>query len=664
MAFRQVIPQRQTGVTREPGVSGHANAMAHLVNPMLRLQRTIGNRAIQRLLETAPATASGNADLEDEGHNSLERFRAGLEGRRGLGTVLPEDVRRLLEGRIGADLRDVRVHAGSEANELSTAVQARAFTTGSEIFFKDGKYDPQSQDGLRLLAHEVTHVIQQSKGSVAGSEVAEGVSISDPSDSFEQEAEQVAEQVSTSKPVSNHGIGASTGAGEAGGNASVQREGDDNDPFGMMQVIQARIAALQGNTTAGSSSASTPGTRPNDIGNVAPYNQQPSAVYDAQGRRLTENEHGMPKAQLQDMTRNPLTGEPDYTDAMYGRETTLRWEREAALHKTHGNRGGALADNPRTNSLRQERLQGRPVEYRKDIFQSRLDQTMQTRDATNSAATDAEINQSFLEPDGSVFSIKNLNQAGDTVKSLGSSVNDVSIEEYNSSPLAQENSSPLVSENSSPLVSENSSPLVSENSSPLVPETSASVPPETSALAAPETPASIAPETPASVVPEESPLSAGASSPASKTLGGAAGLGMVGGLVRDIYEGKYQKAAVDTSKNAAAMYVLSEVPELAPLALAKATIDADTPKVHQHAMSIGESLDPGDHTVIGGVVTAGAEVGESAYNGVFKPIGTDIGEGAAAAYLAISSWLSSDSESPEPPHAGQGSYSDEYVSGQ
>jgi hypothetical protein len=84
-----------------------------------------------------------------------------IEGSRGGGE---DDTRNFLEPRFGQDFSDVRVHTGAESNDLNNELQARAFTTGSDIFFRDGEYNPNSDSGKELLAHELTHVVQQGGG--------------------------------------------------------------------------------------------------------------------------------------------------------------------------------------------------------------------------------------------------------------------------------------------------------------------------------------------------------------------------------------------------------------------------------------------------------------------------------------------------------------------
>lgn len=116
-----------------------------------------------------------------------------INQRRGLGSPLPPAIQTGLSNGLGTDLSDVRVHTDSESDQLNQAVQAKAFTTGSDIFFRRGEYNPSSSTGLHLLAHEATHVRQQRQGPVSGTPVAGGVQVSDPQDRFEKEAESTAD---------------------------------------------------------------------------------------------------------------------------------------------------------------------------------------------------------------------------------------------------------------------------------------------------------------------------------------------------------------------------------------------------------------------------------------------------------------------------------------
>jgi Domain of unknown function (DUF4157) len=84
----------------------------------------------------------------------------------GGGQRLAEPVRAFFESRFGYDFSQVHVHSDARAAESARAVNALAFTTGRDIVFGTGNYSPQTTEGKRLLAHELTHVIQQGSGSV------------------------------------------------------------------------------------------------------------------------------------------------------------------------------------------------------------------------------------------------------------------------------------------------------------------------------------------------------------------------------------------------------------------------------------------------------------------------------------------------------------------
>ncbi|NOG48574.1 MAG: DUF4157 domain-containing protein [Chloroflexi bacterium] len=92
-----------------------------------------------------------------------DEFESQLNNARGGGSNLDDSTRGKMEGAFGADFSGVRVHTGSQSDALNRSIGARAFTTGSDIFFKSGEYNPGSSDGQRLLAHELTHTVHQGR---------------------------------------------------------------------------------------------------------------------------------------------------------------------------------------------------------------------------------------------------------------------------------------------------------------------------------------------------------------------------------------------------------------------------------------------------------------------------------------------------------------------
>jgi hypothetical protein len=117
---------------------------------------------------------------------------------RGGGQPLDPAVRADMEARLGSDFSAVQIHTGDKAARSAAAVSATAYTVGHDVVFGQGYFDPASPEGRHRLAHELVHVQQQRNGPVSGTDTGRGVAISDPGDSFEQEAEATATRVVTS----------------------------------------------------------------------------------------------------------------------------------------------------------------------------------------------------------------------------------------------------------------------------------------------------------------------------------------------------------------------------------------------------------------------------------------------------------------------------------
>jgi hypothetical protein len=147
----------------------------------------VGNAGIARLVkgEGVDRSGAGPAQLDHE-------IARAIDERRGRGRELDTDARSTLETAMDEDFSDVRIHDDADAHELSTAVSAEAFTTGSDVFFQSGKYEPSSSAGQKLLAHELTHVSQQ-----RGAAPAADMTVSDPGDASEVEAASIADKVSS-----------------------------------------------------------------------------------------------------------------------------------------------------------------------------------------------------------------------------------------------------------------------------------------------------------------------------------------------------------------------------------------------------------------------------------------------------------------------------------
>ncbi|MEV7278375.1 DUF4157 domain-containing protein [Streptomyces sp. NPDC093111] len=152
---------------------------------------TAGNAAVVQLLRQAghPWAQERHEHGAGCGHQQPTVQRSAVhEVLRAPGRPLDEATRTDMEARLGADFSDVRLHTDSAARASAAEVGARAYTSGSHVVIGDGGTDRHT------LAHELTHVIQQRQGPVAGTDNGAGLKVSDPSDRFEREAEANARQ--------------------------------------------------------------------------------------------------------------------------------------------------------------------------------------------------------------------------------------------------------------------------------------------------------------------------------------------------------------------------------------------------------------------------------------------------------------------------------------
>ena len=161
-----------SGFPDPTGVSERARMIA-------AMQQRFGNRYVQRFM----ARSTGSS-FEAMPWPVSEASPAGSAGE-----PLDAGTRSFMQQRFGFDFANVRVHTSVQASEIANGLAADAFTVGRDIYFNGAAYDPSSPRGRRLIAHELTHVVQQSLGSPSGRVISE------PADQAEIEAESVARQV-------------------------------------------------------------------------------------------------------------------------------------------------------------------------------------------------------------------------------------------------------------------------------------------------------------------------------------------------------------------------------------------------------------------------------------------------------------------------------------
>ena len=198
----------------------HRAAQSSSYADVLSLQRSAGNHAVSQLLQPA---AGGPAQTGD----ALPPIvRSVLKS--GRGQPLDPATRAFMESRFGYDFGHVRVHTGPQAAESARAVGAMAYTVGHHLVFAPGQHAPGILQGRLLLAHELAHVIQQSRGGPTPA--------LDPTASYERTAVQAAQTVSTGQAVQR--VQGATAVGLA-------RQEDPAAMFRLRDLFVARERALR-----------------------------------------------------------------------------------------------------------------------------------------------------------------------------------------------------------------------------------------------------------------------------------------------------------------------------------------------------------------------------------------------------------------------------------
>lgn len=195
----QVTPLVQKQVEEEEEELAQTKPLTMQITPLVQRQAEEEEEELLQTKERSDNPPEVSAEVEDQ-INSL----------RGGGQSLPEHTRAFMEPRIGYDFGQVRVHTYSQANNLARSVNAQAFTRGRDIVFGPGRYQPQTPAGQQLLAHELTHVVQQNGGLLRPASRKSSMKSNKPGDTFEREADYVARQESFGTNKVRHNLSVSS----------------------------------------------------------------------------------------------------------------------------------------------------------------------------------------------------------------------------------------------------------------------------------------------------------------------------------------------------------------------------------------------------------------------------------------------------------------------
>lgn len=146
---RQKMPDEETEEVEEPI---HANPLASAITPLV--QRLVADEEQDDDLVQTKSTRHIAPVMTPSISSDIQSLQGG-------GQPLSRSTRGFFEHRIGADFSSVRIHNDTRATRAAQSVNARAFTLGHDVVFGAGEYSPQTSSGRKLLAHELTHVVQQ-----------------------------------------------------------------------------------------------------------------------------------------------------------------------------------------------------------------------------------------------------------------------------------------------------------------------------------------------------------------------------------------------------------------------------------------------------------------------------------------------------------------------
>lgn len=145
---------------------------------VMRMAAPAAAPATERRLEPSLQRFAGSVQLLHRAGTSAgavpvaANVASEINAAQGSGQPLPLSVRRFMEPRFNANFSGVRIHTGEQSAKLNRAVQAQAFTVGQQVFFGKGQFQPETPEGKELIAHELTHTIQQGAVVQRSSEAA------------------------------------------------------------------------------------------------------------------------------------------------------------------------------------------------------------------------------------------------------------------------------------------------------------------------------------------------------------------------------------------------------------------------------------------------------------------------------------------------------------
>ncbi len=119
---------------------------------------------VQKLPEDEEEIVQAKPMNSSQSNHVSQHFQSQINNSRGTGTPMDKQTSSFMENMFGTDFSNINIHTNNSSVQLNNQLNSQAFTVGNDVYFNSGKYNPSNNDGKRLLAHELTHTIQQGTG--------------------------------------------------------------------------------------------------------------------------------------------------------------------------------------------------------------------------------------------------------------------------------------------------------------------------------------------------------------------------------------------------------------------------------------------------------------------------------------------------------------------
>jgi hypothetical protein len=150
-------PSQEKSVQRQESIEDEDQLQMKSEISTIQRQESMEEENEELQMKSLVQRRGGNIAVGD----ASQDLESSIQNVRGSGQPLDPNLQTKMEQVMGSDFSGVKIHTDAQSDQLNQSIQAKAFTTGQDVFFRQGAYNPKSKEGQELIAHELTHVVQQ-----------------------------------------------------------------------------------------------------------------------------------------------------------------------------------------------------------------------------------------------------------------------------------------------------------------------------------------------------------------------------------------------------------------------------------------------------------------------------------------------------------------------